>query len=264
MAMPFCTNCGANVEGRFCVKCGTPIGAPAAQAQPQPRPATPPPAPAPVQAAPARKKTSPLVWILGILLGLFLLFIIVIVGVGFFAVYKAKQAADNPGLAAIKILTATNPDIQVLKTDEDKGTVTLRNKKDGKVFTLNFEDIKQGRLSFHEEGGGTVTFGGNSPADLPSWVPGYPGSKPQFAFSGKEAGKEAGMFNFKTNDDAGTVLGWYKQSLTDEGFTIHGEPGAEGGMIVAEEESSRHSVTVIAGKDSGGTTVQVTYGNKKE
>lgn len=25
--MPFCPNCGAAVEGRFCAKCGTPIGA---------------------------------------------------------------------------------------------------------------------------------------------------------------------------------------------------------------------------------------------
>src|SRR5690348_12004568 len=25
--MPFCSNCGSDVEGRFCAKCGTPVGA---------------------------------------------------------------------------------------------------------------------------------------------------------------------------------------------------------------------------------------------
>ena len=37
--MPFCANCGAAVEGRFCAKCGTPAGAPAPSAG-GPTPAT--------------------------------------------------------------------------------------------------------------------------------------------------------------------------------------------------------------------------------
>ena len=36
--MAFCSNCGANVEGKFCAKCGTPIGAAGASG-----PSTPPP-----------------------------------------------------------------------------------------------------------------------------------------------------------------------------------------------------------------------------
>ena len=44
--MPYCANCGAEVEGRFCAKCGTPVGAAAppgasaAGAPPLPPPAT--------------------------------------------------------------------------------------------------------------------------------------------------------------------------------------------------------------------------------
>ncbi len=45
--MPFCANCGSQVEGRFCAKCGASVGAPPAGGAPQPQPGTgyPPPNP---------------------------------------------------------------------------------------------------------------------------------------------------------------------------------------------------------------------------
>lgn len=45
--MPFCSNCGAEVEGRFCAKCGTPVGA---AAPPPPGAAGPASLPPPVAA----------------------------------------------------------------------------------------------------------------------------------------------------------------------------------------------------------------------
>ena len=140
------------------MKCGTPVGTSAAPAQPGPSPVAPAPAAPVKQAAPPRKKTSPLVWVLVGLLGLFLLVGIGVVAGGFFLVHKAKQAGldpslweKNPGLAATKMITAMNPDVQVLKTDEDKGLITLRDKKTGKVYTMDFEAVKEGRIKFQEE-----------------------------------------------------------------------------------------------------------------
>ncbi len=52
--MAFCSNCGAEVDGKFCPKCGTPVGAPAANAAPeqaQPAAEQPPPAAQPQPAA---------------------------------------------------------------------------------------------------------------------------------------------------------------------------------------------------------------------
>ncbi len=40
--MPFCANCGSDVQGRFCAKCGTPLAGPAPP-PPGPAPYTPPP-----------------------------------------------------------------------------------------------------------------------------------------------------------------------------------------------------------------------------
>ena len=71
--MAFCTNCGAEVTGAFCKQCGTPVSA--ASAAPAPVfTAQPAAVAAPVAgAAPVQRKTSPLVWVLVIILGLFVL-----------------------------------------------------------------------------------------------------------------------------------------------------------------------------------------------
>lgn len=295
--MPFCTTCGTSVEGKFCVKCGTPVGAPAAQAAPPPVEAAPAtPQAAPVQAPPARKKTSPLVWILAAVVGLFLLIGIAVVGGGFFLVHKAKQAGldpaqweKNPGLAATRMLTAMNPDVQVLKTDEDTGTITLRDKKTGKVYTIDFEAVKEGRIKFQEEGqpevsletkgsgetgsfemksstGETVRFGSGAAAQVPGWVPSYPGSKPEGTFSSQGGENQGGMFAFKTGDNVKKVLGWYEQSLKGAGFRVSttATDSDEGGSgMVSGEDASQRTVMVTAGKEEGRTAVQVVYGNKK-
>ena len=83
--MAFCSNCGAEVQGRFCAKCGTPMSAaaagpspdaPGAYAPPPPPPASaplPPPA-APVQAAGLEENMAcALCYLLGLLTGILFL-----------------------------------------------------------------------------------------------------------------------------------------------------------------------------------------------
>ena len=79
--MAFCANCGADVQGRFCAKCGAPAAAgaapgPAAQAPPPPPP--PPPAaspfPAAAQAAGLEENLAcALCYVLGLLTGILFL-----------------------------------------------------------------------------------------------------------------------------------------------------------------------------------------------
>ena len=87
--MPFCESCGAPVSGAFCTQCGGRSKAG------EPAPAS-PTSPAPAVAAP--RKTSPLVWILVAILGLFVVGGIAVVGTGIFFVHKAKQAGLDPAV----------------------------------------------------------------------------------------------------------------------------------------------------------------------
>jgi nitrate reductase NapE component len=185
--MAFCTNCGGTVNGSFCTQCGTPVSAagsaPPPPPAPQPAAAPAPQAAPPYQAAPGyqpppyqavppyqaappyqavppgARKTSPLIWILVVVLGLFLLGAIAVVGTTIFVAHKVHQVATNPGLAVTRMLAAMNPDLQVLNTDDGAGTITVRDKKTGKVTTMSFDDARNGRFHFtaQDENGKTAT-----------------------------------------------------------------------------------------------------------
>ncbi len=281
--MAFCTTCGANVTGAFCNTCGTPVSA--AQS-PAPVHAPPAAAGAPMQTAPpmgppmaaAPRKTSPIVWILVIVLGLFVLFGIGIVGTGMFVMHKARQAGLDPGMmrrnpayAVAKMMLAANRDVEEVSHDDGAGTITVRDKRTGKVSTLSFEDIKSGRLKFTAEGENgekaTMEFGAGA-AKLPSWVPEYPGSKPAGTFSvkgnGGDGAGEGGNVTFTTPDAAPKVLSFYQTRAKEKGMRVSlTSTSDEGGMIIASDDESSRTLTVVVGRGADGTTINLTYAAKR-
>jgi hypothetical protein len=292
--MAFCQNCGAQMSGEFCVACGTRAkssDAPSAAGAPQ---AT------PVQAAPnaapaVPRKTSPIVWILVAVLGLFVLGGIAVVGGGLFLVHKAKQAGldselmrNNPGLAMAKLLAATNPDLEVVSTDDSRGRITIRQRSTGKTMTVNFDEMKRGKLTFKEDGKDAVTLEshgdgstgslqmksgseslniGANQATLPAWVPAYPNSKPvsTFSLSGKEG--TSASFQFQTPDAPKDVVAFYERELKQTGFRINATTTSDsgtssGGLVSGDDSANKRTVLVTVGNDNKGTNVSVTYSQK--
>jgi hypothetical protein len=262
-----------------------------------------PPAPAPpggpgaMYPPPPPKKTSPIVWVL-VGLGAFLLLVVIaVVGAGFFLVHKVKQAGldpelmrRNPGLATVKMMAALNPNIEVLSVNENRGLVTVRDKQSGKTYSVDFEDAKKGKFIIKEDGkdavtvnatgddkngslevksgDSTVKIGGGQNAKVPTWIPDYPGSTPQAAYSAQAKEGDSGMFTFKTKDPADKVAHFYEEGLKSSGMktssTIsNAGSGTVGGMISGEDESRKHSVTVLVGSEGGETTVTVNFSMKK-
>jgi len=234
-------------------------------------PAVPPPPGVNVPAPP--KKTNPLVWILGGLGGCLVLVVICVFVIGLIVANKAKKAGidgdlfrRNPALAAAKIMVATNPDIEMVSVDEGKQEITVREKKTGKIYSMSFEDAKNGKFTMKENGKTTLTVGGT--AKLPAWVPNYPGSDPQGAFSASSAEGDSGTFTFKTKDDAEKVSKYYQESFATSGLKIASNVTSQsgstsGGMLSAQDESNKHTVAVIIGVEGGETTVAVTYATNK-
>jgi hypothetical protein len=217
---------------------------------------------------------SPLVIVLLVIVGLIALGIVATVGAGLFVVHKVKQAGldpalmqKNPSLAVAKMLTALNPDVEVMNYDEGSGKITIREKSTGKTVTMDFEDAKKGRISFSESGGkgGSVEFGAGG--KLPAWVPSYPGAKGEGNFAAKSEDGEGGVYTMTTKDSVSQVIEFYKTALKGAGMkivTTAEDSGAQGsGMIMAEDEASKHTLMVVIGSGSEGTTVSLTYGTKK-
>lgn len=277
--MPFCSTCGANVNGAFCPQCGTPVSV----AQPPQQPNIPPAqayAPQPMQPgagmglppAGPRRGMNPVILVLLVVFGLILVGIAGLVGFGVFA---ARAIRNNPGAVVARIIAAGNPNLEVLNTDNGAGTITIRDRRSGQQSTITFDQARNGRFSItaNDDHGGNATmqFGGGAAAnDLPAWVPKYPGAVNTGVFSahGTDAntnGKgEGGSFSFTTSDPARQVLDYYRNKVGDLGLKVNmNTDTGSGGMIVAAEEGGKRTLMAVANTSGGSTSVNITYGSKQ-
>ncbi len=239
-------------------------------------PAGPPPAPTP-------KKTSPLVWILIGVAGFFVLIVILFVGLVAFGLHKAKQAGldpdlmrRNPAVAAVKLAVAMNPDAEIVKLDENRGVITVRDKKTGKVVTMNFEDVRRGKLSFEDETGskvsiegqgeaikvqsneGTATLGAG-PVKLPEWLAAYPGSTPQGSFTAQGATGSAATFHFTTQDSPAQVMDFYAGALKKAGLSVETTQHDKGGQVAGQDAGEQRSAVILVAAGASGTEVNVSF-----
>jgi len=84
-------------------------------------------------------------------------------------VHQARQAdidpeliRRNPGLATAKIFAAANPDADVVSTNENAGTITIRDRKTGRVVTMTFDEAKAGQFRFSAQGENGGAAAGNT------------------------------------------------------------------------------------------------------
>ena len=200
------------------------------------------------------------------------------VGAGYFFVHKVKQAgvdtelmSTNPGLAVAKMMTALNPEVEVVRTNDAAGTITVRERKTGKEITMSFDQAKSGKITFSadDENGKTATIEiGGANSKLPSWIPMYPGATVQANISAKGDGSdgsgEGGNFSFTTQDSASKVLSFYQDKAKELGLKVNlNATSGEGGTIMAADDDGKRSLTVLAGSSSGETTANVTYASKR-
>jgi len=230
------------------------------------------------------------VWVLVGCGGLVLIVAIVLLVGGLFVAKKVGSFADdakkNPAMATAKMIVAMNPDLETVSTDESAGTITIRNKKTGEVMTVDFDDIKQGKIRFKNDKGetaeisasgegetgkvefksdkGTMTFGAGGEAESPAWLPAYPGSVPQGMYSSKGPQGVSAAFSFDTKDSPEKVMAFFEGKLKDGGFEVTSstfKKGAAlaGGLVNAESKADKRQVHVTVSAEDEGTKVAVTY-----
>lgn len=235
---------------------------------------------------PPAKKSNVLLWVLGGVLALMFLgagACGLIFYWGAHAVKKAGFDADlmqkNPAYAAAKMAITMAPNVETVSTDDDKGTVTVRNKEDGKVMTFKFDPEKKTMVVLDENGkaatvklsgegdkgilevqsaDGSFKLGGGTGDQMPSWVPVYPGSSPAGTFSAENKDGKQGGFTFKTSDAPNKVAAFYQEKLKAAGFTINLTTlGDQGGMVIAEDASKTRTATVTVSAEGGGSSVMI-------
>jgi hypothetical protein len=292
--MAFCTNCGAPVDGQFCTKCGTRVGAADSAGEKPPSapiniPATPAPGIAPAQPV---KKRGPLFWVLTGCLGLIVIGVIIVVAGGLFVGQKLKQAGfdpvlmeKNPALAVAKMIAAVNPDVEVLGIDEDRGVIRVRDKKTGKALTVDLAEAKQGKIVFQDDRNqkvelqaqgegdkasleikgaeGTIAVGAGA-GKLPDWIPSYSNAEGTGTFGVTSKEGAGGSYSFKTSDSVEAVASFYEEALKGENLEVERTSG-QGPVLtlVAKDENSKRSAQIVIAGTAEGTTATITFESGK-
>ena len=170
-----------------------------------------------------------------------------------------------------QIITAANPDAEVLSTDLGSQTLRIRDRRTGKEVTLSFDDVKKGRLKFSATGDNgevaNLEIGGGE-GKLPSWVPAYPGARAQgnLTASGADGGGvgEGGIVTFTTPDPPSKVTEFYDAKCKEMGMSVNlSQLSDSGGLIVGADDGKQRTLHVMVAGGSGDTTITVTYGRKR-
>jgi uncharacterized protein YneF (UPF0154 family) len=243
---------------------------------------------------PAKKGIPVWAWVgIGCAALVMVVLVAVMVG-GFFVARKVQDVAadfeENPPLATARMIVKLNPELEEVSTDEEAGTMTIRNTKTGEEITVDFDDIEQGKFSFTTDEGtmtvdasemkesgsikvtddeGAVVFstGGAVSEDLPSWVPIYPGCEPTNRHSMRTEEEQTGGFQLETSASVAEALEFYRAALQDQGYEVKvntfTQDDTEGGMVNGSHaEIGRTVVAIFNSEDGGPTTINVDYSQR--
>jgi hypothetical protein len=249
--------------------------------------ATPPPPPPPAAGV---KKSSPWKWILIGCAGIFVLGCVVVGACSFFFVNRAKnfveEASANPAKAAAEMAVRLNPDLELVSTDDAAETITIRDKKTGKVSTVDWSAIEDGKLTFesdgetytvdgseaadgriavqNENGEETMTFGAGA-GDLPDWFPAYHNAEAtNVLVNANQNGQQSTIWTFTTVDGVTDVLSFYETQLEGSGWEVTTNSsdlgGTSNGSLEGKQDGGAKTLNLVITK-SGSEAAQamVTY-----
>ncbi len=202
-----------------------------------------------------------------------------------------SEMQKNPARAAALLALRFNPDVEVLNTDDARNEVTFKEKKSGKVITMSFDDVAQGKFTVRdseghemvldaskakEDGtvrikgpeGETVIGGAAAGAAVPAWVPSYPGATAGAGgMKGENNGVLSGMAMFETTDAAAKVQEFFQSKLKEAGYKVETTSTDAGGKNAAyvngQKESPKSSVNAVISSEQGKTSIMVTYEGPK-
>jgi hypothetical protein len=238
-----------------------------------------------------KKGLSPLAWI-GIGCGVLILIAFFVMSAGLWFGGKminrvVEDFEEDPARKTAELIVKMNPELELVETDKDEGTITVRIKESGEVATFDYSQIEEGKLTFEspegkmtfdaqgtgedgvfklETGEGITTWGAG---EIPGWIPEHPNAEALVTVYSQDAGVTTqGAFNFTTTDEATEVLAFFTERLEDDGFSVQENTTAQDGdlasaiLIARDDATGRHAQISVTPED-GGTRVDVSYGQSE-
>ena len=223
---------------------------------------------------------------------IFLIVIILFAAGGFMAKRFFDKAGKNPEMTLATLAIKANPDLELVKSDEEAKTFTVRNKKTGEVMTLNLSDVKNGHIQMTDGKGATVNIGGQGTeggfnatvtdekgqtstmhmgstgtVNLPDWLPVYPDGSAQGTYDTTTPQERTAMVVVTTSDTPQAVLDFYRDKLKAAGIEVQvttqeGNGGVSGGTVSGNSSDQKRSALVAVANSEGKTQATVTFSEK--
>ncbi len=223
----------------------------------------------PPASPPAKKKgLHPAAWVAIGCAGVLVVTAVSAVIVTVFVFNKVKDVTadfrENPAMGAAALLVRMNPELELLDRNDRAQKLTIRNKDTGQEAVFDLADVQQGRLAFRTpEGAVDLQVLGGKPADVPSWVPVFPGGEVQGGWSATADGERAGGFTLTAGRADADLFEFYRSRLEDAGFAtqvqVTGPAGGEpAGTLIAVSSDERRGVSVVV----AGSQAMINYTEK--
>lgn len=236
---------------------------------------------------PVKKGKSPWMWVGIGCLGVMIVGGIATATAGYFLYSAVEEMTDDPIGMTAKLAAMGDPDIEFISADKDHGKVVLKKLSTGEEITIDYADVKDGKIEFSsggetatigfdpdngEEGGltikskdGTAKFGGDMEAkDVPSWVGAYPGVKLKTVMSSSARGAKTATFAFDTQDGMDDVVSFYKKKLSAAGLEVTATVTQDKHTsLMALSKDKKRNAHVMVTREDGKTTGIVNVTEKK-
>lgn len=255
-----------------------------------PLPPTPGGTPFGAPTPPKKKGLGVLAWVAIGCVGVIVLGLIAFGAVTYFAVKKVKEVAENPTLAAAKVIDMANPDLELVGTDDTAKTVTYRKVSTGEEITFSWEDIEQGRVSVTDATGKSTTIGVDettgsagvvvrdekgevseqysvsSKQEPPAWLPLPEGVTQEGGWVAQDQNGTKGLLSFKYTGDRESLMSFYRTELEAAGFKLETssfQAGDAAGLeVINASDDKGRKATVSIGTEVG--VFAVTFESPKE
>ena len=185
--------------------------------------------------------------------------------------------AENPVKAAAEMMVRMNPDLELVSSDDEAETMTIRDKTTGKVSTFNWSDISEGKLTFEtdgqsytvdgsgaadgrisvqdESGKETMSFGAGA-GEVPDWFPAYHNAAEiNVLVNANQNGQQSTIWTFQTPDAVAAVLTFYETQLKGSGWEVTTSSsdvgGVSNGSIEAKQDNGAKTLNLVMSKSGG-------------
>lgn len=179
-----------------------------------------------------------------------------------------QDYSENPERATAELIVKMNPELDLVETNDEEGTITFRDKS-GKETTVTWADLAEGKLTVSDSEGGELTFGGADMESVPAWVPRLPETTQVMAsHHAVEDGKISGSYMAGTAMTTAAIEAFLAEKAGELGMEAEldsrNTTGSQVFQMIGYKGGGRGFSATIIREGTGDAQVQFIYEEEAE